>query len=775
MTPPSEWAEEREAQEGGAAGAASAVPWNVAVEMRAFIAAVTMPETELQQQLLDAAKQWAARNDVPRGAALSAAWAGGAAAAAMPSHCLVGSSLNNSRCSSPGWSSASDMVLAGGGAAASGRAAGGSGPGSSGRSSEEGSSTAWRLCTWLQRQGWPAQHCASFRCAGSGGSASGWRSTSGHEFVILYPHRCLRQHLQQQHPGAATAAAALNNAVGSSASRNSVDGDVDMGAGGGAAAAPLVIDPEFSTQFALASPSPRYQLVVSLLPRVFVGTYDRLHQLVEWACCEMQGSFQGSGSGLPPWRSLDQVLNKWRLMGNDDEAGSPGVGSGVDDASRVHARAPPGWGAQPLQEQQPAATAAVAAANGEHAACGAAASPAPVPADCGSAIEGLSEPVMAMEGGFPKGLQVLVVDDAGEQGLAGLALRAPELKYCVTSVSSLAEAAACFAGGAAAYDCVVAEWGLLAAAPPSEAAAFFHGAASLHAPVVLMGAAPSPDELMQGLRWGACDFLERPLSMLKLKTLWQHKIRKMMQRGNGGVLPRRPSGPQLPAPSGSEGAVSGGAAKSVPRSGSMPGFSCPATPSLHTGILAPQSSASLGSSDSACRATACDGQAGGATDRSDATSGMPRAAAAAGHAAPLACVRLGASGEALPAVVHWPALPQGTTWGTPLGCGVPPPPLPGAAPAAPQQPPAFPLPSIRLCPPGSLPLPATTYDVLLPKDFSIARVAQEARDSGSGTSPGPLGLRLTVTPELLAGINASLAAHRRQPCSGGAAAVATAI
>lgn len=27
------------------------MPWNVAVEMRAFIAAVTMPETELQQQV----------------------------------------------------------------------------------------------------------------------------------------------------------------------------------------------------------------------------------------------------------------------------------------------------------------------------------------------------------------------------------------------------------------------------------------------------------------------------------------------------------------------------------------------------------------------------------------------------------------------------------------------------------------------------------------------------------------------------------------------------
>ena len=55
---------------------------------------------------------------------------------------------------------------------------------------------------------------------------------------------------------------------------------------------------------------------------MFVGSYDRLQQLVGWVCREMQASFQGSGGGLPPWRSLEHVLNKWRLHGDDDALGS---------------------------------------------------------------------------------------------------------------------------------------------------------------------------------------------------------------------------------------------------------------------------------------------------------------------------------------------------------------------------------------------------------------------------------------------------------------------
>lgn len=357
----------------------------------------------------------------------------------------------------------------------------------------------------------------------------------------------------------------------------------------------------------------------------------------------------------------------------------------------------------------------------------------------------------------------------------------------------------------------VCEYALLS---PASAPAFFRAAAAVHTPVVLMGEAPSQQAVLQGVRWGAADFLEKPLSMLKLRTIWQHKIRKvragaggwgpqrpqhglrygaerlghppshhclgmhscrarwcasrlhslpvqMMERGNGGVLPRRPSCPQLPSHSaGSLGEAGKQAVMS--RSASLAGLSCPTTPLLRT-PAAPQTSSSLVSADSMPAA---------AGDSSDATSGLPQLAAsgpafsaATGPAAPLACLRLGAPGEALPAaVVHWPALPAGTTWGTPMGCGVPPPPLPGApggvdvAAGSAPAPPAFPQPSIKWCPPGSLPMPSTTYDLLLPEDFSLARTATEACHNAcaGGGGRGPLGLRLTITPDLLTNLNATL-------------------
>lgn len=76
------------------------------------------------------------------------------------------------------------------------------------------------------------------------------------------------------------------------------------------------------------------QLVVSLLPRAFVGTYDRLQSLVGWVCAEVQGSVRASGGRLPPWRSLAHVLNKWRLHSEEEESGGSPAAS------------------QPLQQEQ---------------------------------------------------------------------------------------------------------------------------------------------------------------------------------------------------------------------------------------------------------------------------------------------------------------------------------------------------------------------------------------------------------------------------------------
>lgn len=210
------------------------------------------------------------------------------------------------------------------------------------------------------------------------------------------------------------------------------------------------------------------------------------------------------------------------------------------------------------------------------------------------------------------------------------------------------------------------------------------------------------------------------------------QIRAMMRVANGGVLPRVPSCPQLTT------ASSGCDALALPdmcssRSALMPGVSCPATPSVQAlSVAAPQPSSSQASGESAGAATQPSAAAAsGVTaplDRSDATSGGPDAMTPASSlpagavlpvppalpsapgfaAAPLACMRLGATADLLPTPLHWPSLPTGMAWGAPVGCGVPPP-LPGSCeqPAAAH---AADL-SIRWCPPGALPMAAATYEV----------------------------------------------------------------
>ena len=50
-------------------------------------------------------------------------------------------------------------------------------------------------------------------------------------------------------------------------------------------------------------------------------------------------------------------------------------------------------------------------------------------------------------------------------------------------------------------------------------------------PLVLMGASSGPDEVMKGIELGAVDFLEMPISPLKLRNIWQHVVRKVRRLG----------------------------------------------------------------------------------------------------------------------------------------------------------------------------------------------------------------------------------------------------
>lgn len=180
-------------------------------------------------QIQEEVTRWLERHEQPPlASSVPAAMASGGYA---DRHCLAGSSLNNSRGGSPSWSGSD--TAAGTGEAPSGPSSAPS------TSSEEGASTAWRLCTHMQRSGWPVQHCASVR-SGGGRAGGGWRANSGHEFLMLFPR----------------AGRGPAGAQASDTSCSSSSGDAEMGD----AAAALVIDPEFREQFLLPNPTARYQV-----------------------------------------------------------------------------------------------------------------------------------------------------------------------------------------------------------------------------------------------------------------------------------------------------------------------------------------------------------------------------------------------------------------------------------------------------------------------------------------------------------------------------------
>lgn len=50
-------------------------------------------------------------------------------------------------------------------------------------------------------------------------------------------------------------------------------------------------------------------------------------------------------------------------------------------------------------------------------------------------------------------------------------------------------------------------------------------------PVVLMSEGGDMAAVLAAVKCGAVDFLDKPLSLLKLKNIWQHSVRKV--RGSG--------------------------------------------------------------------------------------------------------------------------------------------------------------------------------------------------------------------------------------------------
>lgn len=74
--------------------------------------------------------------------------------------------------------------------------------------------------------------------------------------------------------------------------------------------AECIIDPSFAEQWGIARPTPAYSRIVAALPQVYVGS--SVEPLVFFLCGELAAAFKAEGAMLPPWRSADAMLSKWR-------------------------------------------------------------------------------------------------------------------------------------------------------------------------------------------------------------------------------------------------------------------------------------------------------------------------------------------------------------------------------------------------------------------------------------------------------------------------------
>ncbi|KAL6785991.1 hypothetical protein ACKKBG_A00960 [Auxenochlorella protothecoides x Auxenochlorella symbiontica] len=348
--------------------------------------------------------------------------------------------------------------------------------------------------------------------------------------------------------------------------------------------------------------------------------------------------------------------------------------------------------------------------------------------------------------GFPRGLRVLLVETEPELGAIASQLTQHELGYTVTSCTNLSDAMAYSTNGPRMFDVILANGGLLSADDTTGRSfvdAFFD------VPIVAMSdSAEATKEAMHAVELGAVDLLSKPLSMLKLKNIWQHSVRMMMATPH--LLP-----------------VDAMFDTSMLTLSSCSSLDLPCTPSAEDTPLADVFSSSFSAvdfSDLSMDLDVVESTASFAMDQGveraggvSSQVGSKRAGAAQPYTRPPLAFKPSSFGPLvpIPPVSRWPQLPPGCVWGTPAD-GPLPPPLPSdarrappattpAAAPAPLAHRAAPLPSIKVqVGPAVVPVAATSEAAVLPPPGFLKAIAESAAAEG-----GPLGLTLRKSSSLL--------------------------
>ncbi|CAK9141397.1 unnamed protein product [Ilex paraguariensis] len=73
----------------------------------------------------------------------------------------------------------------------------------------------------------------------------------------------------------------------------------------------FIVDIDFRSQFEVARPTPTYKVLSNSLPSIFVGTEEKLNQIISILCSAAKQSMEERGLHIPPWRRTNYMQSKW--------------------------------------------------------------------------------------------------------------------------------------------------------------------------------------------------------------------------------------------------------------------------------------------------------------------------------------------------------------------------------------------------------------------------------------------------------------------------------
>ncbi|XP_059630553.1 uncharacterized protein LOC132273590 isoform X2 [Cornus florida] len=73
----------------------------------------------------------------------------------------------------------------------------------------------------------------------------------------------------------------------------------------------LIVDMDFKSQFELARPTSTYSELSNALPSIFVGTEEKLNNIISLLCSAAKQSLKERGLHIPPWRKASYMHSKW--------------------------------------------------------------------------------------------------------------------------------------------------------------------------------------------------------------------------------------------------------------------------------------------------------------------------------------------------------------------------------------------------------------------------------------------------------------------------------